>query len=122
LKVLMASIIIVSLGMLVSKVIDAGMKQYLYRHGLSLTLYYDKLAFEKTMKIDYDLLESKDVRKLVGNVWGTLRNEFAVRWSVTSMPELIISVFSSILYGVWLCRINYVLVLVLMLTISVNAF
>lgn len=122
LKMLMASIIIISLGMLISKVIDAGMKQYLYRHGLSLTMYYDKLAFEKTMKIDYDLLESKDIRRLVGNVWGTLRNEFAIRWSVTSMPELIISVFSSILYGVWLCRINYVLVLVLILTISVNAF
>ena len=121
-NVLMASIIIISLGMLISKVIDAGMSQYLYRHGLSLTMYYDKLAFEKTMKIDYDLLESKDVRKLVGNVWGTLRNEFAIRWSVTSMPVLIISVFSSILYGVWLCRINYVLVSVLMLTVSVNAF
>ncbi|MDE6750844.1 MAG: ABC transporter ATP-binding protein/permease [Lachnospiraceae bacterium] len=122
LKVLMASIIIISLGMLISKVINAGMSQYLYRHGLSLTLYYDKLAFEKTMKIDYDLLESKDVRKLMGNVWGTLRNEFAIRWSVTAMPELIISVFSSVLYGVLLCRINYVLVLVLILTILVNAF
>ena len=121
-NVLMASIIIISLGMLISKVIDAGMSQYLYRHGLSLTMYYDKLAFEKTMKIDYDLLESKDVRKLVGNVWGTLRNEFAIRWSVTSMPVLLISALSSILYGVWLCRINYVLVLVLILTISVNAF
>ena len=118
----MASIIIISLGMLISKVIDAGMSQYLYRHGLSLTMYYDKLAFEKTMKIDYDLLESKDVRKLVGNVWGTLRNEFAIRWSVTSMPVLLISALSSILYGVWLCRINYVMVLVLILTISVNAF
>ena len=122
LKVLMASIIIISLGMLISKVINAGMSQYLYRHGLSLTMYYDKLAFEKTMKIDYDLLESKDVRKLVGNVWGTLRNEFAIRWSITAMPELIISVLSSILYGVWLCRINYVLLLVLILTILVNAF
>ncbi|MGN0402223.1 MAG: hypothetical protein ACI4HQ_08195, partial [Acetatifactor sp.] len=51
LKVLMTSIIIVSLGMLVSNVIDAGMSQYLYRNGLSLTLYYDKLAFEKIMRI-----------------------------------------------------------------------
>ena len=122
LKVLTASIIIVSLGMLISNVIDAGMTQYLYRNGLSLTLYYDKLAFEKTMKIDYDLLESKDVRKLVGNVWDTLRNEFAIRWSVTSMPVLIISVFSSVLYGLLLCRVNYILVLMLILTIGINAF
>lgn len=120
LEVLLASIIIISLGMLVSNVIDAGMAQYLYRNGLSLTLYYDKLAFEKTMRIDYDLLESKDVRKLVGNVWGTLRNEFAIRNSVTSMPVLIISMFSSVLYGVLLCRVNGVLVLMLVLTIGVN--
>ena len=122
LKALMASIIIVSLGMLISNVIDTGMTQYLYRNGLSLTLYYDKLAFEKIMKIDYDLLESKDVRKLVGNVWDTLRNEFAIRWSVTSMPVLIVSVFSSVLYGVLLCRVNWVLVLMLIVTIGVNAF
>ena len=122
LEVLMASIIIISLGMLISKVIDAGMTQYLYRHGLSLTMYYDKLAFEKTMKIDYDLLESKDVRKLVGNVWDTLRNEFSIRWSVTSMPGLIISVFSSVLYGVLLCRVNWILVLIPVLTTGVNAF
>ncbi|MBD5481448.1 MAG: ABC transporter ATP-binding protein [Lachnospiraceae bacterium] len=122
LKVLMASIIIVSLGMLISNVIDAGMTQYLYRNGLSLTLYYDKLAFEKTMKIDYDLLESKDVRKLVGNVWDTLRNEFAIRWSVTSMPVLIVSVFSSVLYGILLCRVNWILVLMLIATIGINAF
>lgn len=122
LTVLMASIIIFSLGMLVSKVIDAGMSQYLYRNGLSLTLYYDKLAFDKTMKIDYDLLESKDVRKLVGNVWDTLRNEFAVRWSVTSMPVLLISILSSGLYGMLLCRVSWILVVMLVLTIGINAF
>lgn len=122
LKALMASIIIVSLGMLISNVIDTGMTQYLYRNGLSLTLYYDKLSFEKIMKIDYDLLESKDVRKLVGNVWDTLRNEFVIRWSVTSMPVLIISAFSSVLYGLLLCRVNWILVLMLIITIGVNAF
>ena len=122
LEVLLASIIIVSLGMLVSNVIDTSMAQYLYRNGLSLTLYYDKLAFEKTMRIDYDLLESKNVRKLVGNVWATLRNEFAIRTSVTVMPILIISMLSSVLYGVLLCRVNGVLVLMLVLTIGINVF
>lgn len=122
LKALMASIFIVSAGMLISNVTDTAMTQYLYRNGLSLTMYYDKLAFEKTMKIDYDLLESKDIQKLVGNVWGTLRNEFAIRWSVISMPVLIISAFSSVLYGLLLCRVNWVLVLMLILTIGVNVF
>ncbi len=122
LTVLMASIITVSVGLLLSNVADTAMTQYLYRNGLSLTLYYDKLAFEKTMKIDYDLLESKEVQKLVGNVWGTLRNEFAIRWSVTSMPVLIVSVLSSVLYGFLLCRVNAILVLVLIVTIGVNTF
>ncbi len=122
LKLLMISIIVLSLGMLVSNVMDTGMVQYLYRNGLSLTLYYDKLAFEKIMRIDYDLLESKGVRKLVGNVWGILRNEFAIRNSVTSMPVLIISMLSSALYGVLLCRVNWVLVLMLVLTIGINVF
>lgn len=122
LTVLMASIITVSVGLLLSNVADTAMTQYLYRNGLSLTLYYDKLAFEKTMKIDYDLLESKEVQKLVGNVWGTLRNEFAIRWSVTSMPVLIVSVLGSVLYGFLLCRVNGILVLVLIVTIGVNTF
>lgn len=122
LSALMTSIITVSVGLLLSNVADTAMTQYLYRNGLSLTLYYDKLAFEKTMKIDYDLLESKEVQKLVGNVWGTLRNEFAIRWSVTSMPVLIVSVFSSVLYGFLLCRINDILVSVLIVTIGVNTF
>ena len=122
LSVLMASIITVSVGLLLSNVADTAMTQYLYRNGLSLTLYYDKLAFEKTMKIDYDLLESKEVQKLVGNVWGTLRNEFAIRWSVTSMPVLIVSVLSSVFYGFLLCRVNGILVLVLIVTIGVNTF
>lgn len=120
LHVLLASIIVISLGMLVSNVIDASMAQYLYRNGLSLTMYYDKLAFEKTMRIAYDLLESKEVQKLMGNVWGTLRNEFAIRNSVTSMPVLIISMLSSLLYGVLLCRVSYVLVLILIFTIGIN--
>lgn len=120
LSFLMASIIIVSVGMLLSNVIDTAMTQYLYRNGLSLTLYYDKLSFEKTMKVDYELLESKEVQKLVGNVWGTLRNEFVIRWSVTNMPVLIISVLSSALYGLLLCRINELLVLMMIVTIGVN--
>ncbi len=121
LKALLATIILVSSGMLVSNVADIGMRQYLHRNGLSLTLYYDKLAFEKTMRIDYDLLESPEVRKLVGNVWDTLRNEFAVRWSVTSMPVLLISVFNSAFYGALLCGIHFSLVLLLVLTMVVNA-
>lgn len=121
LKALLAAILLVSSGMLVSNVADVGMRQYLHRNGLSLTLYYDKLAFEKTMKVDYDLLESPEVRKLVGNVWDTLRNEFAVRWSVTSMPVLLISAFNSVLYGALLCRIRFGLVLLLLLTMGVNA-
>lgn len=117
---LLASIIVISLGMLASNVMDAAMEQYLYRNGLSLTMYYDKLAFEKTMRIEYDLLESKEVQKLMGNVWGILRNEFAIRNSVTSMPILIISMLSSLLYGVLLCRISFVLVLILIFTIGMN--
>ena len=122
LGVLLVNIVLLSLGMLISNVTDTAMAQYLYRNGMSLTLYYDKLAFEKTMRIDYDLLESKGVQHLVGNVWATLRNEFAIRNSVTSMPVLIISTLSSFLYGVLLCRVNGVLVLMLVLTIGVNVF
>lgn len=122
LQVLVVSIVIISLGMLVSNVTDTAMGQYLYRNGLSLTLYYDKLALEKSMRIDYDVLESREVRKLVGNVWGILRSEFAIRNSVTSMPVLIISMLSSVLYGVLLCRVNGVLVLMLVITIGINVF
>lgn len=121
LRALLAAVIVVSSAMLVSNVVSIGMEQYLYRNGLSLTMYYDKLAFEKTMKVDYDLLESPEIRKLVGNVWNTLRNEFAVRWSVTSMPALLISAVNSILYGALLCRVHFILVLLMIATTGVNA-
>ena len=94
--------IAVAAAILACSVVNSSMQQYLYRNGMSLTLYYDKLAFRKTMKIDYELLERQETQKLVGNIWNVLRNEFAIRNSVTSMPVLIASFLSSLLYGVLL--------------------
>ncbi len=122
LVVLMTGIVTIMLVILISNVLHSCMNQYLYRNGLSMTLYYDKLAFQKTMRIDYDCLEKKETQDLMGNIWSILRNEFAIRNSVTSMPVLFVAIISSIVYGILLCSVNVVLVAILILTISINIF
>ena len=122
LAALLTSVIAVAAAILACSVVNSSMQQYLYRNGMSLTLYYDKLAFRKTMKIDYELLERQETQKLVGNIWNVLRNEFAIRNSVTSMPVLIASFLSSLLYGVLLCLVNPGLAAMHILTIGINIF
>ncbi len=119
---LMLRIVVIMLVILICNVCHACMYQYLYRNGLSLTLYYDRLSFQKSMKIEYDCLEKKETRELAGNIWNALRDEFVIRDSVTAMPTLLMSAVSSFLYGIMLCRVNLVLVAMLMVTIGLNVF
>lgn len=119
---LLAGITVTAAAILLCNVLDSSMHSYLYRNGMSLTLYYDRLAFRKTMRIDYGLLEKAETQDLAGNVWNILRNEFAIRNSVTSMPVLIVSFLNSLLYGILLCRLNPALAAVHILAIGINIF
>ncbi len=76
------------------------MNQYLYRNGMSLTLYYEGKCFEKMMKIDYDRIEQPKNQEIIGNAWNVLRNEYAIRNSVTGTPQLLITIIGSLWYGV----------------------
>ena len=119
--VMIGTIIMLVFIMLVCDILYKSMSQYLYRNSMSLTLYYDKLCFEKMMRIDYDRIEEPENQRLIGNTWNILKNEFAIRNSVTGMPQLFIATFGSLWYGTVVAIKNPLIILFLM-TSSIVSF
>lgn len=114
LEVVAGTILALVLMMLLCDVLYHAMYQYLYRNSMSLTLYYEKRCFEKMMRIDYDRIEEPENQKLIGNTWNVLRNEFAIRNSVTGMPQLLIAALGSFWYGLMVALKSPLIVLFLM--------
>ena len=119
-EVLVGTILVLVLIMLVCDMVYEVMYEYLYRNSMSLTLYYDKLCFRKMMAVDYDRLEEPKNQELIGNTWNVLRNEYAIRNSVTGMPQLFIAAMSSVWYGVLIASKSVVIVLCLISSVIVS--
>lgn len=115
-------LLIIGLGITlwICDMIYETMRTYLYRNSMALTLYYDKLCFQKIMKIDYDRIESQDSQRLIGNVWNVLRNEYAVRNSVTDMPQLFVAILSSVWFGVMIAKKSPLIIGLLSFSVLVN--
>lgn len=114
---LIGTIIVLILVLLICDVTYKMMYQYLYRNSMALTLYYDKLCFRKMMAVDYDRLEQPESQKLIGNTWNVLRNEFAIRNSITRIPKLMIAFFASVWFGIMIASKSIVIILCLMLSV-----
>jgi len=95
---------------------------YLYRNSMSLALYYDKLCFSKIMHIDYDKLEEEQNQVLIKNTWNVLRNEFAIRNSITGMPDLLIAILSTMWYGTILLIKSPAIILITLLCVITSYF
>lgn len=120
LEQLVGTMVALILILLICDVSYKTMHEYLYRNSMALTLYYDKLCFQKMMTVDYDSLEKPENQKLIGNTWNVLRNEFAIRNSITSIPQLMIAFFSSAWYGIMLASKSVVIVICLMISANVG--
>lgn len=120
LELLVGTIMALILILLICDVSHKMMYEYLYRNSMALTLYYDKLCFQKMMSVDYDRLEEPESQKLIGNTWNVLRNEFAIRNSITGFPELMIAFFASVWYGITLATKSVVIVICLMISAIVG--
>lgn len=51
------------------------------------------------MGLDYGQLEEPDCRKLIGNVWNVLRNEYGVRESICGVPKILSGLLGVLWYG-----------------------
>lgn len=95
---------------------------YLYRNSMTLALYYDKLCFSKIMRIDYNKLEDEQNQTLVKNTWNVLRNDFAIRDSITRMPDLFVSILSTIWYGVILMVKAPIIIMITVVCVIMSYF
>ncbi len=122
LEQLVGTVVGLILVLLICEASHKTMHEYLYRNSMALTLYYDKLCFQKMMSVDYDRLEEPENQKLIGNTWNVLRNEFAIRNSITGIPQLMIAFFASLWYGAILASKSVIIVLCLMISAIVGFF
>ncbi len=121
LEQLVGTVMVLILILLICDVSHNTMHEYLYRNSMALTLYYDKLCFQKMMSVDYDRLEEPESQKLIGNTWNVLRNEYAIRNSITRIPQLMIAFFASVWYGIVIAYQSRVIVLCVMIS-SIASF
>lgn len=109
-----------ALGIWGSELLWKWMREYLYRNALSFHLYYEKCCFRKAMGMDYDSLEDPEKRKLMGNAWNVIRNEFVLRDAVMTLPGLLAGGLGSLFYGFLTGRESMFLLLLVLLNVLSN--
>jgi len=112
--ILFAFIFAICLSLCLLKMADKGMESYLYRNYPTLTMYYEKLCYHKVMSLDYGLLEEPGIRKLMGNTWNVLRNEFGFRSSLCAVPKILGAAAGILWYGILMAQKSYVIILLAM--------
>ncbi len=90
---------VTALLLCLSRLMDEGMREYLYRNASTLNLYYEKRCCEKVMRLNYHSLEEPGVSTLMGNVWNMLRNEFQTRDASLAIPQILASLAGILWYG-----------------------
>lgn len=117
---LIVSIFLLALGIWGMGILREWMQEYLYRNSLTFHLHYEKNCFGKAMGLDYNSLEDPEVRKLMGNTWNVVRNEFTIRESVMIMPRLMSGCLGTLLYGIMTGRKSILLLLFAVLNMLGN--
>lgn len=120
LPALVASLLLFALGIWATEMLREWMLEYMYRNSLSFHLYYEKKCFGKAMRLDYDSLEDPENRKLMGNTWNVVRNEFVIRDSVMNVPRLMSGLLGTVLYGIMTGRKSILLILFVLLNMAGN--
>lgn len=115
---LTAYIFLLAFCMWILEMLTAGMREYLYRNGLTLHLYYQKCCFSKVMKFDYDMLENPDYRRTMGNTWNVIRSGYGLREAVLAVPESLCGMLGTVFYGMMIGRKSILLVVLLIVNMS----
>lgn len=120
LKRLLLTVFLLALGIWIFEVLHKSMQEYLYRNSLSFHLYYEKHCFGKVMNMDYEMLENPENRKLLGNTWNVIRNEFGIRNSFLTVPKLLSGILGAGLYGMLIGSESIPLLLLIILNTSAS--
>lgn len=96
---LLLYILVLCFVMLLCKMLEHGMNEYIYRNSVTLNMYYETRCYEKIMKLDYHLLQDPVCSKLIGNTWGVLNNDYATRTSISVVPQILSAILGVIWYG-----------------------
>ncbi len=117
---LVICLLLFALGIWAMEMLREWMQEYMYRNSLSFHLYYEKKCFGKAMRLDYDSLEEPETRKLMGNTWNVVRNEFVIRDSVMNAPRLMSGLLGTVLYGIMTGRKSILLIFFVILNMAGN--
>ena len=96
------------------------MIEFCYFASGFLDNYYAQKFVNKITDVDYDYLEDEDFQKISGNAWRVARFGQGVTNAVTTLPIFMYSSVGVLVYGVLLARKSWILLLVLMVSLSVS--
>lgn len=96
------------------------MIEFCYFASGFLDNYYAQKFVNKITDVDYDYLEDEDFQKISGNAWRVARFGQGVTSAVIALPIFMYSSVGVLVYGVLLARKSWILLLVLMTSLSVS--
>lgn len=96
------------------------MIEFCYFASGFLDNYYAQKFVNKITDVDYDYLEDEEFQKISGNAWRVARFGQGVTNAVTALPIFMYSSVGVLVYGFLLARKSWILLLVLMGSLSVS--
>ena len=96
------------------------MIEFCYFASGFLDNYYAQKFVNKITDVDYDYLEDEDFQKISGNAWRVARFGQGVTNAVITLPVFMYSSVGVVVYGILLARKSWILLLVLMVSLSVS--
>ena len=96
------------------------MIEFCYFASGFLDNYYAQKFVNKITDVDYDYLEDEEFQKISGNAWRVARFGQGVTNAVTALPIFMYSSVGVLVYGFLLARKSWILLLMLMGSLSVS--
>lgn len=112
----------IALFLCLLKLMDGGMRQYLYRNSTTLTMHYEKCCYHKIMRLNYSMLEDPECGRLIGNTWNVLGNVYQARTSVLAIPQVLSSMVGICWYGIMIAQKSRIIIALAAVNTLLNVF
>lgn len=120
LKQMLLVLALIALVMWICNAAANMMIEFCYFGGGFLDNYYAQKFVNKITDVDYDYLEDEEFQKISGNAWRVGRFGQGVTSAVTALPIFMYSSVGVLVYGVLLARKSWILLLILMASLSIS--
>ena len=117
---MLLTLAVIALVMWICNASANTMIEFCYFAGGFLDNYYAQKFVNKITDVDYDYLEDVDFQKISGKAWQVARFGQGVTSAVIALPIFMYSSVGVLVYGVLLARKSWILILVLMASLSVS--